>query len=68
MLREPAFNDSDFEQVKQQRIAAIEANLKEPGSLASEVLRTHISSFPRTDVRHVETMQEEIADLISTSV
>lgn len=63
MLREPAFNEADFEQVKQQRIAAIEANLKEPGSLASEILQTHISPYPRGDVRHVATMAEQIADL-----
>src|ERR1019366_4121950 len=63
MLREPAFNESDFDQVKQQRIAAIEANLKEPASLATEALQAHISPYPRGDVRHVATMDEQIADL-----
>jgi zinc protease len=63
MLREPAFNESDFEQVKQQRVAAIEANLKEPASLASEILQAYISPYPRGDVRHVPTMEEQIADL-----
>jgi zinc protease len=63
ILREPAFHESDFEQVKQQRIAAIEANLKEPSSLASELLQAHISPYPRGDVRHVATMQEQIDDL-----
>jgi zinc protease len=63
MLREPAFNESDFEQAKQQRIAAIEANLKEPAALATEALQAHISPYPRGDVRHVATMEEQIADL-----
>ncbi len=63
MLREPAFNESDFEQVRQQRIAAIEANLKEPASLATEALQAHISPYPRGDVRHVPTMAEQIEDL-----
>src|SRR5262249_47144771 len=39
MLREPVFNESDFEQLKQQRIAGIEANRKEPSSLATEELQ-----------------------------
>ena len=63
ILREPAFNESDFEQVKQQRIAAIEANLKEPSALATEALQAHISPYPRGDVRYVPTMEEQIADL-----
>ncbi len=63
ILREPAFNESDFEQVKQQRIAAVEANLKEPAALATEALQAHISPYPRGDVRHVATMEEQIADL-----
>jgi zinc protease len=63
MLREPAFNDNDFEQVKQQRIAGIEANRSEPSSLATETLQAHISPYPRGDVRHVATVDEQIADL-----
>ena len=63
ILREPAFNEADFEQVKQQRIAGVEANLKEPGALAVEALQAHISPYPRGDVRHFATMAEQIADL-----
>jgi zinc protease len=63
MLREPSFNEADFEQVKQQRIAAIEANRNEPGSLATEMLQAHISPYPRGDVRHVATIAEQIEDL-----
>ncbi len=63
MLREPAFNESDFEQIKQQRIAGVEANRKEPSSLATEALQAHISPYPRSDVRHVATVEEEIEDL-----
>jgi zinc protease len=63
MLREPSFNEADFEQVKQQRLAAIEANRNEPGSLATEMLQAHISPYPRGDVRHVATIAEQIEDL-----
>jgi zinc protease len=63
MLREPAFNDSDFDQVKQQRIAALEASRKEPASLATELLQSHISPYPRGDVRHASTTEEQLEDL-----
>jgi zinc protease len=63
MMREPAFSESDFEQVKQQRIAGVEANRKEPGSLATEALQAHLSPYPRGDVRHVATVEEQIEDL-----
>lgn len=63
MLREPAFSEADFEQVKQQRIAAVEANRSEPASLASETLLAHINPYPRGDVRHVATAAEQIEDL-----
>jgi zinc protease len=63
MLREPAFNESDFEQIKQQRIAGIESNLKEPASLASEMLQKHISPYPKDDVRYQPASDEQIAAL-----
>ena len=63
ILREPSLNEADFEQVKQQRIAAVEANRSEPSSLATEALQAHITPYPRGDVRHVATIDEQIADL-----
>ncbi|HEY3836059.1 MAG TPA: pitrilysin family protein [Bryobacteraceae bacterium] len=68
MLREPAFNESDFEQVKQQRIATIEASRNEPGSLATEALQAHISPYPRGDVRHVATIAEQIEELKAVTI
>ena len=38
-------------------------NLKEPSSLASELLQAHLSPYPRGDVRHAATMEEQIGDL-----
>jgi zinc protease len=63
MLREPAFNESDFEQIKQQRIAGIEAGRTEPASLASEVLQKHLNPYPKGNVHYVATVDEQIAEL-----
>jgi zinc protease len=63
ILREPAFPESDFEQIRNQRIAQIERGRTEPGTLVSQALQADLSPYPRTDVRHVRTIDEEIEDL-----
>jgi len=63
MLREPAFPDVEFDQVKKQRIAAIETSRTDPAALASLALARSMNHFPRGDVRYVSTIDEEIEDL-----
>ncbi|MGH9720069.1 MAG: M16 family metallopeptidase, partial [Bryobacteraceae bacterium] len=63
MLREPAFNEADFEQVRRQRIAAIESTRSEPQTLASTESRRRLSPFTRDDPRYTATLDEQIADL-----
>jgi zinc protease len=64
ILRQPSFPESEFDQVRQQRIAAIEAGRSEPQMLASLELSRHFtSSYPRGDVRYVATPDEQIEDL-----
>ncbi len=63
MLREPAFAENDFEQVKQQRIAAVEAGRAEPTTLAPLELQRHLNPLPKGDPRYVGTVDEQIAEL-----
>lgn len=63
ILRDPAFPESDFDQIRKQRIAQIDRGRTEPGTLVSQALQSNLSSYPRTDVRHVRTIDEEIEDL-----
>jgi zinc protease len=63
LLRAPAFAASDLEQIRAQRIAQIDRGRTEPGTLVSQLLQGHLSPFPRADVRHVRTIDEEIEDL-----
>ncbi len=63
IMKEPAFPESDFEQIRQQEITAIERGKTEPANLASQALQANISPFPRTDVRHPRTIDEQIEDL-----
>jgi zinc protease len=63
ILREPAFPESDFDQIKKQRINQIERGRTEPNTLVNQMLQSNLSPYPRTDVRHVRTIDEEIEDL-----
>jgi zinc protease len=63
ILRDPAFPEADFDQIRKQRIAAIDRGRTEPGTLVSNALQSNLSPYPRSDVRHVRTIDEEIEDL-----
>jgi zinc protease len=63
VLRQPAFPEAEFEQLRQQRIASVEESKSEPQSLASIELARHMRPYPRGDVRHAGTPDEQIEDL-----
>ena len=63
LLREPAFADSDFEQVVQQRIAAVESTRSEPQTLAALEFQRRLSPYPKGDVRYVPTIDEQTEEL-----
>jgi zinc protease len=64
ILRQPAFPDTEFEQVRKQTVAGIEEQKSDPQALASQALsRTMSAAYPRGDVRYVSTSDEEIEDL-----
>jgi len=63
ILREPAFPAADFDTIRKQRIAQLDRSRTEPGTLVSQALQSHLSPYPRSDVRHVRTIDEEIEDL-----
>jgi zinc protease len=63
ILRDPAFPDQDFDTIRRQRVTAIDRSRTEPGTLVNQALQAHISPYPRSDVRHVRTLDEQIEDL-----
>ncbi|MCX6627436.1 MAG: pitrilysin family protein [Candidatus Solibacter sp.] len=63
ILREPAFPDSEFETVRQQRVAAAEASRSDPQALAITEFQHRMNPYPRGDLRYVSTADEQIEDL-----
>ena len=68
ILREPAFPESEFETVRQQRIAGAEAGRSEPQVLALTEFRRRLASYPRGDPRYVSSADEQIEDLKKVTI
>jgi len=60
MLREPAFDEAEFETLKQEQMAAIERQMSEPQALAVSAFQRHLNRWPATHPRYVPTMEEDL--------
>jgi zinc protease len=61
ILREPAFPASEFELLKQSRLAAAENQRSEPQALAVNAMARHYAAqYPPDDARYVPTIEESI--------
>ncbi len=63
ILKDPIFPESDFEQIRTQQINGLDRSRTDPSTLANEALQSNLSPFPRSDVRHPRTIDEQIEDL-----
>jgi zinc protease len=63
VMREPVFPESEFTQLKQERIANIEANRSEPQYLGFVELQRLMHPFPRGDVRYTGTIDEQLEEV-----
>jgi zinc protease len=63
VLKEPSFPQAEFEQLRRQLLVGLEASRAEPQALASRVLSRHFNLYPKGDVRHANTFEEDMADL-----
>ena len=60
MLRDSTFSEKEFELLKQENLAALEAALSDPQALADEAVGQHFNIYPKDDVRTSVTYQEGI--------
>lgn len=68
ILREPAFPESEFEQLKQQIIASIEQGRREPQNVAITAFSRHLSPYPKEDVRYRPLPDEEIEQVKAVTI
>ncbi len=58
VLRNPAFPEADFEQIRQSTIGRIEASRGEPQAIATNALNRHLNPYPTGDPRGILTVEE----------
>lgn len=63
LLREPAFSEAEFEQLRLQAITGMEANAKEPAPLAGDALATHFDPWPVGHPLHHPSLEASLAQL-----
>jgi len=63
ILKEPAFPESDFEQIRRQRLAAIDAARTDPASQGSLLLARHVSTYPKGHPLYVASLDEQAEEL-----
>ncbi len=63
VLREPVFPANEFEQLKRERLAAIEEQKSEPIQIAFTAFGRHLGPYPKGDVRYTDTPEETISAL-----
>lgn len=64
----PSFDSKEFEKLKNEMISGMEEQLSEPQSIASNRLGKISSPYPKSDVRYVMTMEEQIEDMKKVSL
>ncbi len=62
ILRDPAFPEDDFKQMKLSNVSRIATMETDPSALSGELLSRSLSSYPKGDVRYVSTMKETAED------
>lgn len=63
ILREPAFPADEFEQLKQEQLAGIEAQRSDPQQMAIVEAMRHLRPYPKGHVSYTSTPDESVADV-----
>ncbi|GAA4459578.1 pitrilysin family protein [Nibrella saemangeumensis] len=60
MLKNPVFDASEFEKLKQEELAGIESQRSEPQAIAFNTFQRTMSPYQKEDIRYVKTFDEEV--------
>jgi len=68
VLREPALDGKEFDELKQENLAGLEQQKSEPTSLASVAFGRYLNPWPKGDPRYTPTIEEQVADYTAATV
>jgi zinc protease len=63
VLREPAFDAKELEQLRSERLAGLEQQRSEPTTIAGTAFQKTLKPYPKGDIRYVESVDEGVADI-----
>ena len=63
VLREPAFDAKELEQLRSERLAGLEQQRSEPSAIAYTAFQKHLSPYPKGDIRYVDSVDEGVTDI-----
>lgn len=68
IMKEPAFPAGEFEQLRRQSLVSLEASRAEPQAVAARALARHFDQYPKGDVRHANSVEEDLAELTAAKL
>lgn len=68
VLREPAFDSTELQQLKQERISQLESQLNQPRPRASRALSRHLNPRPEDHPQRVVPLEEQIENIRAVEV
>ncbi len=63
VLKEPAFDAKEFDELKQERLSQLESQKSEPVARGFEAFRRHLQDYPKGDPRYAETTEEQVQSI-----
>jgi zinc protease len=68
VLREPSFPPAELEQLRQERLAALEDSRTDPQQKAFTTLQKHLNPWPKSDPRYVDSPEEDLEAAAAVSL
>jgi zinc protease len=63
VLREPAFDAKELEQLRAEQLAGLEQQRSEPSTIAATAFQKLLKPYPKGDIRYVDSIDESVANV-----
>jgi zinc protease len=67
VLREPAFDAKELEQLRAERLASLEQQRAQPSTIAGTAFQKLLKPYPKGDIRYVDSVDEGVADITAVT-
>jgi zinc protease len=67
LLHAPTFPQSEFNQFRTELLASLEEGRKDPQSMSMHAIAMHFDHYPRDDIRHSGSLDEDLDDVRAVS-